>query len=489
MQKEDIKKIKSGGYWTALGAFAGVLSQLLIMLSLAMLLSPSDVGLFSIFLFVLGLGLTVLPFGNDFAFVQADHLTRTDLGRTIGLAILFALVVSVGIFPALSFIDESKNVISTTIAFGAIVGCLEACFALCSAALQRKLNYRAIEKANIVRQFGTLILSLSLLAFSHRVEGAFIGRLVSNVIALAMVARPMLSSLDSGASTQPFFSKISRDMLLKNVLGHISRNAEILAASPQLGVKGLGIYDLGRRIIAQPRDLIGSILFKFTYPMFSKISKIEKSDVKIRFMRLVYKNVIKITSFIGFPVFAAALLLANPLITDVFGPEWINAIYVVEIFALTAFIQVLGNNIITAALTAFGGSGVVLKAEYVTLLPRLALVYVASFYGPVLVAAAMSLFIIGKLVWMQWELNRLGDLSFGLVMKSARSSAYATGSGFLVALPIHLMLLSSLSAIISCLVFGIVYLGVFYLIEPKARNMSVRLLARAGLRRPAGGKR
>ncbi len=478
VKKDDLKKIKSGGKWTAVGAIAGVFSQLLIMLSLALFLSPEDVGLFSIFLFVLGLGITLLPLGNDFSFVQADKLATGDLRRTILLSGGFSVVAAIAAYPiALTFGNFGQS-IANTIVFGITVGFAEAVFLLCSAALQRDLNYRAIEKANIVRQLLTLVLSIGFLALFHRIEGAFAGRLVSNLIALGLITSPLLSSLERGKPVEKLMTHVSRDMLAKNVLGHISRNAEVVAGSPQLGVQGLGIYDLGRRIVAQPRDFIGSILFKFTYPMFSKIVKIEKVKLRNRFLRLTYRNVIKAAALVGFPVFAIALLLANPLITEIFGEDWRAAIWVVQIFSLTAFVQVLGNNIITAALTAVGGSAVVLKAEYVILVPRLLAVFVASFYGPVAIAAAMSGFILAKLLWMQWELNKLSTLTFGLVAKASRPMFLATLVGLAVGSGVKLVLAGVLGAVVGSLCFVAVYGAILLTLDPRLPKAIIKRLKR-----------
>lgn len=473
MKKSDLKKIKSGGKWTTLGAIAGVFSQLIIMLSLALFLEPMDVGLFSVFLFMLGLGITLLPLGNDFSFVQADRLSSGDIRRSVFLSCVIALLSAAVFYPATSLFSETGHRIVSTVIFGIFVGLAEAIFLLFSAALQRHLNYKAIEKSNILRQILTLVLSLLFLAISHRVEGAYAARLISNVIALGILWHPLWGAVEKGKPRQKIMTAVSRNMLAKNVLGHISRSAEVVAGSPQLGMQGLGIYDLGRRIVAQPRDFIGSILFKFSYPMFTKIVKIENITLRNRFLRRVYRNIIKTAAFVGFPVFAIAMLIADPMIVEVFGEEWKSAVYVVEIFSLTAFVQVLGNNIITAALTAVGGSSVVLKAEYMLLLPRLLAVFVASFYGPIAIALTMSFFILIKLGWMQWELNKLSALNFGLVVHASTPMFLSLLSGMVVGGFYKYQFSDAVGAICASVLFTIIYLLVLLKLQPRSANLVI----------------
>jgi O-antigen/teichoic acid export membrane protein len=476
MEKGDLKKIRSGGIWTAAGAVAGVLSQLLIMLSLALFLEPGDVGLFTVFLFVLSLGITSLPLGNDFSFVQADHLTRGDVYR---LAAISALLAVCGMIIAAStslFLEPTSARIASTVVFGLAAGYVEAIFLILSASLQRGLQYKNIEKANIVRQLLTLALSICLLAITHKVEAAFAGRILSGLVGVGLLFRPVTTILSKGKPTQPVMSAVAKDMLLKNVLGSLSQNAEVVAASPQLGVAGLGIYDFGRRIVAQPRDFIGSIIFKFSYPMFTKIGRISDVSLQNRFMRRVYRNVVTAASFFGFPVFASAILLASPLIPEIFGAEWSDAALIVQIFACTAFLQVLGNNIITSALTAIGGSRAVLQAEYIFLVPRLVCVFVASMYGPIAVATTMAVFILGKLGWMQWQLNRRSALNFGLVATAVRPIALATATGLLLAFPLKVLGGTSAASVLACVIFGAVYvLGLYFLPSGPLRRILSRI--------------
>lgn len=460
MDRADIKKIKSGGIWTALGATAAIISQIGIIISLAAFFGPTEVGQFSVFLFVLSLVLTIAPFGNDFAFVQSEELARADFLRVVAVGACATILVSLIVFSISNIFIESIGHLSSAIIFGCIAGFMESAVLVSSAILQRNLNYRTIESANILRNFLTFILSILSLFIFMSIESVFLSRIISNIICLFIISKPVLSDLLPGRPRQPFCSYVARDMLLKNVLNHISRNAEVFAALPQLGTAGLGVYDFGRRIIAQPRDLIGSVLFKFTYPMFAKIHNIDNISVRNRFMRRAYKNSVSAAAYFGFPIFALTLLISDPLIVHLFGEEWSPAVPVVNVFAITAFIQVLGNNIITSALTATGGSGIVLKAEYALFIPRILAVYVSSFYGPTTIAIAIAFFIIFKLLWMQIELNKITNLDFGLIAKASRYPAYAALLGFVIAAPTRLVLQNLYYVIAGGLLFLLVYAAV-----------------------------
>ncbi len=468
MKRSDLSRIKSGSKWTIAGAVAGVLSQLLIMLSLALFLSPADVGLFAVFLFTLGLGITLLPLGNDFSFVQADILSVGDLRRSVLVAVGLSLAaILVALLASLSW-GKFQPLLMTVI-FGIVVGLLEAVFLLFSAALQRGLNYRAIEKANILRQILTLILSISLLALTGNVEGAYLGRVLSNLAAFTLLLAPLRAALERGRPAQRFVTEVSKDIFRANLIGYLSRNAEILFAAPQLGVAGIGIYDFGRRIIAQPRTLIGSILLKFTYPLFSGINRIEDHGLGLRFLRRVYRNVLKRAALVGFPVFGLALLLSDPVIPALFGPEWRQAVPVVQVFALFAFVQVLGNNITSSALTALGQSGAVLAAEYKTVIPRIAAVVLASFFGPVWVALAMCVADLGKLLLMQMELSRGGALGLRTVFAATWPIFAALAVSLPVGFGVKALLGGLLGAGVAAAVFVILFVAVVLLGDPTIR--------------------
>ena len=460
MDGSDRLNLRQGAIWTAFGAIAGVLSQLVIMLTLALLLGPEAVGLFAVFAFVLGLGLTLFPLGHDYAFVQAADLTRGDVSRVIALATLAAGALALVAFGFSAAFWGAVLPLGRAVLFGIAVGLAEALFLLASAVLQRGLNYRAIERVNITRHILTLVLSLSALALSGQIEGAYLGRLISNLGALCLMAGPLGAALRPGRARQPVMPPLARDMIVSGTLSHLSRNAEVMVATPQLGVVGLGLYDFGRRIIAQPVTFLGTILSKFAYPLFAKIGQIECAPLRARVLRRSYGRIARSAALVGFPLFALALLLADPLIPVLFGPDWAPSVRVAQIFALAAFVQVLGNNIATTGLVAMGGSDRVLRVEYLILGPRLLAIFAASFAGPVVLAVVASLFNLIKLVWMQAALNARGGTDFAQIAGAVRGVALAMGLGLLLALASKPLLgdpwqASALALILFCGVYGV----------------------------------
>ena len=457
MQKEDIKKIKSGGYWTALGAFAGVLSQLLIMLSLAMLLSPSDVGLFSIFLFVLGLGLTVLPFGNDFAFVQAEVLTRKDVFYTILVGLLFATLADIVLAIATrELINLNKNIV-TTIRLGVYAGYFESCFLIYSSVSQRRFDYKSSEMFNISRHTLNAFLSISSLIYFDSVFSVFLCRIFSNFLILILFSNYVWKSLKKGPRTKSLIIPLSLDMMITNILGQFSRNSEVLAAGYNLGISNLGQYELGRKIVGQPRDLVGSILFKFTYPIFSNIQKTNEKEINNRIFNTIYKKTIKAVSLISFPIFALSILLSKGFFEHIFGSEWQKSVSVIYVFSSFAFLQVVGNHILTSALVSLGHSRDALKSEAIVILPRYIFVYVASFFGPAMVATAASSSIMLKIILMQVALQRITGLGMRSILVECTSATKATLLGVLITSPIFWLGEGLTKDIIG----GILFLGLY----------------------------
>ncbi|SEL42523.1 oligosaccharide flippase family protein [Pacificibacter marinus] len=457
MEKSDIAKVKSGGKWTALGATVGVFSQLLIMLSLAIFLEPKDVGLFSIFLFVLGLGVTLLPLGNDFSFVQAERLAFSDILRSILVSgLISSLVIGSCYFIAMYF-EGIGTSLANIVVFGVLVGLAEAIFLIFSAALQRNLDYKAIEKANIMRQVLTLCLSLLFLAIFHRVEGAFLGRLLSNAIAIGLLYRPLSGAVEAGKPQQKFMTKVARDLVVTQSIDFLSRNVEVLAGSAQLGTQGLGIYDLGRRMVVQPRQLISGVALKFSYPFFSKIQKITDAALQQRVFKYSYKKTVKTIAFFSFPVFSLTLLLADPLVVVVFGSEWSEAVQIVQIFSVAAFIQVLGTNITNSALTAIGETSSIFRIESVLFVPRIVGVIISAFYGPVAIALVMCFFNLLKVCMLQQKLNTKTSMTFYDVFKAVKENfivtAFAIVVGFGLKAPFPTVAGAAGAGVVFCVVY------------------------------------
>ncbi|MBV4518792.1 oligosaccharide flippase family protein [Pseudomonas sp. SWRI74] len=149
------------------------------------------------------------------------------------------------------------------------------------------------------------------------------------------------------------------------------------------GANAVGMFNMAMRIIDLPRTAIYNGLLSYALPAFSR-----RSAEPSRLLGIIDDST-AVSGFLLTPLFLGIALTASDVILLIFGAKWAEAIPLLQVLACAAAI---GNTAMyaTTALVAVNRSHLTIKAEVVTTLLALALVYgLGSVYGGM--AAALAL--------------------------------------------------------------------------------------------------
>ncbi|MFJ7283649.1 oligosaccharide flippase family protein [Pseudomonas sp. NPDC099000] len=149
------------------------------------------------------------------------------------------------------------------------------------------------------------------------------------------------------------------------------------------GANAVGMFNMAMRIIDLPRTAIYNGLLSYALPVFAR-----RSAEPLRLLGIIGDST-AVSGFLLTPLFMGIALTANDLILLIFGAKWAEAIPLLQVLACTAAI---GNTAMyaTTALVAVNRSHLTIRAEVVTTVLALALVYgFGNVYGGM--AAALAL--------------------------------------------------------------------------------------------------
>lgn len=149
------------------------------------------------------------------------------------------------------------------------------------------------------------------------------------------------------------------------------------------GANAVGMFNMAMRIIDLPRTAIYNGLLSYALPVFAR-----RSAEPLRLLGIIGDST-AVSGFLLTPLFMGIALTANDLILLIFGAKWAEAIPLLQVLACTAAI---GNTAMyaTTALVAVNRSHLTIRAEVVTTVLALALVYCfGNVYGGM--AAALAL--------------------------------------------------------------------------------------------------
>jgi O-antigen/teichoic acid export membrane protein len=149
------------------------------------------------------------------------------------------------------------------------------------------------------------------------------------------------------------------------------------------GANAVGMFNMAMRIIELPRTAIYNGLLSYALPAFARRSAEPK-----RLLGIIGDST-AVSGFVLTPLFIGIALTANDLILLIFGAKWADAIALLQVLACTAAI---GNTAMyaTTALVAVNRSYLTIKAEVLTTVLALALVYsFGNVYGGMAAASAL----------------------------------------------------------------------------------------------------
>lgn len=303
---------------------------------LARLLSPSEVGIYTLAAAVVAVATMLRDFGVGDYIIQEQNLTR-DKQRaaftvTLGMAwfialIMFALAAPLSVqyhepglaavlyvlacnFVLLPFGSVTFAVLTKTMAFGTIF-VVQTTTALVHAAVSISLAYGG-------------------LSYMSLAWASLCG--VGTTIILLAALRPKETLLWPTLSGLRGVARFGGLLTFAHLLSQALRRAPEFLIGSQLGFHSLGLYSRGSGLIDSFNELFTAAINRVAGPMFAAKSREESV------LRNAYLNAASMYSIVAVPFFVSLTLFAAPVIHALFGPKWLSATLVAQIFAIGAAI-------------------------------------------------------------------------------------------------------------------------------------------------------
>jgi O-antigen/teichoic acid export membrane protein len=166
-----------------------------------------------------------------------------------------------------------------------------------------------------------------------------------------------------------------------NLLNFLNRQSDALLIGAVLGVRALGYYSVGYRILLLLTDVMTRTIESVAFPLFSKI----QGDL-VR-LRRAYLMATQVSATIATPVFLGVAALAPQIIDVAFGAKWHEAVPVMQVLS---FIGVLHASLFfnSTVLIATGRPRTALLVTVVNAVSNVVAFAIAVQWGIVAVAAA-----------------------------------------------------------------------------------------------------
>ena len=380
--------------WSAIEKWGTRMGTLVVFAVLSHYLSPADfgvvamAGLFIEFLTILverGVGQSV---------IQRAELDRISLNAAFWLSAVMGILLTAVTLAAAPLASAAVGQPGLTpvlrwLAFGFLFACLAS---VPTALLQRDFQFRLLAIRRLLGAAAAGIAGVTFAVMGLGVASLVVQALVQGAIALvvAWLAVSWRPGITVSRSALNEIGRFTVAITGIEVLTFLSRHSDDMMVGTFLGVRALGYYTVGYRVLLYAIELLTATISAVALPAFARLQ-----DDKAAMRRAFYRAT-RLSAAIAVPAFAGMAVLAGILVPLLFGPQWRPSIPVMQVLAVVGILQSV-TYFDRSALIAAGSTRLELLLTLVATIGNVVAFAIAVQFG--IVAVAVSFLIRNYSFW------------------------------------------------------------------------------------------
>jgi O-antigen/teichoic acid export membrane protein len=341
MADDLARKSMRGGAVTLAAQASMFVLQILGTLILARLLTPADFGLISMVAVLINLGQLFREAGLSTATIQQERITPEQVSTLFWANAMFSVVLGLVLLAcaplvALFYHEPALAGVTAALAVSFTLGGLANQHV---ALLQRNLFFRATAVIQVAPQAAYLVTATILALVGWRYWALVGGTIVQAAFTLLLaytLCRWLPGRPRRGVGAGSML-KFGGNVLGFNVANYFSRNLDNILIGRYLGPAPLGLYAKAYSLFMMPITQIRSPIMQVALPVLSSLRNEPERYVKY------YHRILSVMSFLTVPLTLLCAFEAGFLIRVLLGPQWVAAVPVFRILAITALVQPIAS--------------------------------------------------------------------------------------------------------------------------------------------------
>lgn len=340
----SVKEQTIGGVkWNGVGTVTIALLQMLKLFIVARFISKSDFGLLAIATMVLGFTEIFANMGLATGLIHKQDISRKQYSSVFWLNLILSCAVYVILCAATPLVanyyhESELNKIIPLIGLQLIISSFGKMFFTFKS---KELDFKFISIVSIVSTLLGAVLTVLLAIKGLGVYSIVYGTLLQVVVMQGIYAVSGLRKYRIMFHFKPSeitdLFKIGGYQLGMQVIDYMAAKADIFLIGRFFGQELLGVYNLAKELVMKVVQVINPMITSVAAPAFAKFQ-----DDKER-MRISYRKILNILSFLNVPVFAIMFVFAAPLTLLCYGPDKIAVAWFVRVLSLWGLFQSVGN--------------------------------------------------------------------------------------------------------------------------------------------------
>lgn len=400
--------------------YGAMIFQLAGTMIVARLLTPSEVGVFSVAVVLVGLVQTVRAFGVPTYIVQEKELTEERIRSAMGVAILvgWVLAAAIALLSGLVAGFYREPGIRDVMLVLALNFVLMPFGSVTMAYLMREMNFAPQALATVLAAAAQCGVAVTLAWLGFGYMSLAWASVASNLvmIVVAQVYRPAGMPYRPSLKGAKRIAKFGMTSTSAFVIGDATHGAPDLVMGRTIGVEAVAIFGRASGLVQMFDKVVMNAVWRVAMPYFSMRDR-EGGNVTVAFL-----NAASLTTALAWPFFFFLAVMAYPVIRIMYGPQWDASVPLVPWLCAAGAISapfVLSWSVLIAT----GQVGKILRPLILGATVQVGTLVVASHWGVEVVAQSfVGTALFGALVWYV-ALQRVLAFSLGGFVRALRRSA------------------------------------------------------------------
>lgn len=360
---DNLKKASiKGVLWSGIERFGTQIILFVTQVVLARLLTPKEFGLIGMITIFIAISTSFVNSGFGTALIQKKDVNKDDFSTvfiySIVVALLFYLILYLSAPWIASFFDQLEligltRVIGFTFVFASL-GLVH------NSILQREMDFKSISKITVFANVFASIVGITIAlmggkAYALAFQIVSIQLFRTLFLWIYCLWRPQW--IFSTKSFKELFRFGSR-LLFSGLLDQIFQNIYLLVIGKYFSAVDLGYYSQAKKFqevpVASLAGVVGSV-------SFSAMSKIQDNEEKLR---STFRSLLRMLSFVNFPLMLGLAAVAHPLFFSILGEKWLDAVPYFQLLCISGMLYTLHTTNLSI-LNVKGRSDLFLRLEVI----------------------------------------------------------------------------------------------------------------------------
>ncbi|MGK5052355.1 lipopolysaccharide biosynthesis protein [Janthinobacterium sp. RB2P8] len=397
---------------------------------LSRLLTPAEVGVYSLGAVLVALAQVVRDFGVGQYLIQEKQLDtvklRAALATSLLVAWLLAGLVLLASAPLAHFYGEPR--LTLVLRLLSVNFLLIPFSALTLPMLRRQLRFRAIYAINaansVVNLLVAVLLALQGYSYMSMVWAALAGSCAS--LAVSLLLRPKELPWLPGRRGMGDIARFGAYATGGGLVDEAGVAAPDLIVGKLIGIESLALFGKAQSVLNIFNQAITSAISPVVFPLFATRAREDGGQGEKGGAQLVYLRTISYMTALAWPFFLFLACMALPLVKVLYGAQWIGCVPLIRIMCLSSAVYSMFS-MARYLFVATGQLHAQVRLDACAGVIKVALLLAAAPFGLVVVAWAVVLSSVLR-SWLNYGcLRRLSALDWRILARALRKSLLLCG--------------------------------------------------------------